>query len=297
MLTILSAFAQEESKSASDNQKWRIRKGFEDGELMNLRTMFGYRISKENGIEIDPEQAEIVREIYTRIIRGDTLNAITRWLNRNGHYGAFGGKWNTARVRSLVSNEKYTGNALLQKAYVNNHIDKKRVRNNGELPQYFATETHPAIIDQATFDAAQEALTRIAEKHPSGRHLENHAFTGMIQCPNCKKNFKRVKNHGLARWACPTFIMEGKEYCHSRKIPEEVLMRVTADLFGWNEFDEEVFRATVRHITAVEPNQLVYHLKDGTERTAEWQLESRSKSWTPEMKAKAAEHARKRYHG
>lgn len=118
MLTILSAFAQEESKSASDNQKWRIRKGFEDGELMCLRTMFGYRISKEAGIEIDPEQAAIVREIYARIIRGDTLNSITRWLNRNGLYGSFGGKWNTARIRDLVSNEKYTGNSLLQKAYV-----------------------------------------------------------------------------------------------------------------------------------------------------------------------------------
>lgn len=78
MLTILSAFAQEESKFASDNQKWRIRKGFEDGELMCLRTMFGYRISKESGIEIDPEQAAVVREIYARIIRGDTLNSITR---------------------------------------------------------------------------------------------------------------------------------------------------------------------------------------------------------------------------
>ena len=78
MLTILSAFAQEESKSASDNQRWRIRKGFEDGELMCLRTMFGYRISKEDGIEIDPEQAQIVREIYARVIRGETLNSIAR---------------------------------------------------------------------------------------------------------------------------------------------------------------------------------------------------------------------------
>lgn len=79
MLTILSAFAQEESRSASDNQKWRIRKGFENGELMCLRTMFGYRISKQDGIEIDPEQAVIVREIYTRVNRGDTLNSIARW--------------------------------------------------------------------------------------------------------------------------------------------------------------------------------------------------------------------------
>ena len=297
MLTILSAFAQEESKSASDNQKWRIRKGFEDGELMCLRTMFGYRISKESGIEIDPEQAGIVREIYARIIRGDTLNSITRWLNRNGLYGSFGGKWNTARIRDLVSNEKYTGNSLLQKAYVNNHIEKKRIRNRGELPQYYATETHPAIIDQATFDAAQDALARIAASHAPGKPAERHAFTGMILCSNCGKHFKRVKNHGLSRWACPTFIQEGKDFCHCRKIPEEVLMRITAELFGWNEFSEEAFKGAVDRITAIYPNQLVFHLKDGTERRTEWQLESRAKSWTPEMKAKAAEDAKRRAYG
>ena len=297
MLTILSAFAQEESRSASDNQKWRIRKGFEGGELMCLRTMFGYRISKENGIEIDPEQAETVREIYARIIRGDTLNSITRWLNRNSLFGPFGGKWTTARVRDLIRNEKYAGNALLQKAYINNHIEKKKVRNNGELPQYYATETHPAIIGQATFDAAQEALARIAASHAPVKPIGHYAFTGMILCPRCGKHFKRIQNHGLSRWACPTFIREGKEYCHSRIIPEEVLMRLTADLFGWSEFTGQAFKSAVDHITAIEPNQLVFHLKDGTERKAEWQLESRARSWTPEMKAKAAEREKRRSHG
>ena len=74
-------------------------------------------------------------------------------------------------------------------------------------------------------------------------------------------------------------------------------MRITSDMFGWNSFDEATFRSTVDHITAVYPDQLIFHLKDGTERKTEWQLESRSKSWTPEMKAKAAENARRRGHG
>ena len=297
MLTILSAFAQEESRSASDNQKWRIRKGFENGELMCLRTMFGYRISKRDGIEIDPEQAEIVREIYTRVNRGDTLNSIARWLNRNGIQGAFGGKWNTPRVRDLVRNEKYTGNALLQKAYVNNHIEKKRVKNGGDLPQFFATETHPAIIDQSTFDEAQAALDRIAAAHPCKKRQERHAFTGMILCPACGKHFKRVLNHGLSRWSCPTFIKEGKAFCQSKKIPEEILMRLTCDLFGWNSFDADALHENVDHITAIFPNELVFHLKDGTEKRTCWQNESRSKSWTPEMRAKAAEAARRKGNG
>ena len=126
---------------------------------------------------------------------------------------------------------------------------------------------------------------------------KSYAFTGMILCPACGKHFKRTLNHGLSRWACPTFIQEGKVFCHSRKIPEEVLMRVSAELFGWNGFDEALLRNTVDHITAVFPDQLIFHMKDGTERKTEWQLESRSKSWTPEMKAKAAVDARRRGHG
>ena len=297
MLTILASYAQEESKSASDNQKWRIRKGFEEGELMCLRTMFGYRISKKHGIEVDPEQAKIVREIFSRAIRGDSLNSITRWLNRSGIYGVFGGKWTTPKLREFISNEKYTGNALLQKVFINNHLEKKKVKNQGELPQYYVTETHPAIIDQATFDAAQEALKRILHVHPSGKQKHHYPFTGMILCPACGLHYKHVTNHGLPRWACTTFIQEGKAYCQSKKIPEDELIRITCDVLGWSSFDEEAFREAVDHITAVYPYELIFHLKDGTERKVEWQHQSRSKSWTPEMRARAAEYVKRRHHG
>ena len=145
-----------------------------------LTDMFGYRITRKNGIEIDPEQAEVVREMYARIIRGDTLNSIVRWLNRNGHLGAFGGKWTAGQLRAALSNEKYMGHSLLQKKYRVNHIDKTLVPNQGELPQYYATETHPAIIDEATFEAAQKALERIAAHKPASKPWEHHIFTGMI---------------------------------------------------------------------------------------------------------------------
>ena len=287
MLTILSAFAQEESLSASENQKGRIRKAFENGELMNMRTMFGYRITKKNGIEIDPEQAMVVREMYARIIRGDSLTSIVRWLNRNGHPGAFGGKWTAGRLREALSNEKYMGHSLLQKAFRNNHLEKKQLPNQGELPQYYATETHPAIIDEATFEAAQQALERIAAQNPAAKPREHHIFTGMIICSACGKHYRHVKNHGMSRWACPTYILEGKAFCQSKQIPEEIIMRLACDLLGWNSFDEEAFKRAVDHVTAVYPHTLIFHLSDGQEATLEWQSRSRAESWTPEMKEKA----------
>ena len=297
MLTILSAFAQEESRSASENQKWRVRKAFENGELMNMRTMFGYRISKKNGVEVDPEQADVVREMYARVIHGDSLTSIVHWLKHNDHRGALKGKWKASRIRDVLSNEKYTGNALLQKQFRIDHIYKKLVPNHGELPQYYATETHPAIIDEATFEAAQRALERISAERPATKPRGHHIFTSMIICSACGKTYRHVKNHGVSRWACQTYVYEGKTACQSKQIPEEIIMRLACDILGWNSFDEEAFRQTVDHVTAIYPHTLVFHLRDGREVKQEWQNRSRSESWTPEMRTRAAEAARRREYG
>ena len=296
MLTILASYAQEESRSASENQKWRIRKSFENGELACWRYMFGYTITKDK-IEINPEEAAVVREIYRRVIDGDSLFSICRWLNEEQLYGAMGGKWQTPRLRNLIRNEKYLGNALLQKTFMNNHLEKKRMKNEGELPRYYATETHPAIIDQETYDAAQDALDRIQQAHKRTRPQEAHIFTSLIRCGTCGKKLRFIRNNGLPRYACPTYLTDGKARCPCRKIPEDVLMRKCCDLFGWNSFSKEALLETVDHITAVHPDTLVFHLKDGTQRETKWENRSRAESWTPEMREKAAEQMRRRHHG
>ena len=122
-------------------------------------------------------------------------------------------------------------------------------------------------------------------------------FTGMIICSACGKNYKHVKNHGMSRWVCPTYVADGKTACQSKQIPEEIIIRLACDLFGWNSFDEEAFRQTVDHVTAIYPHTLVFHLRDGWEVKQEWQNRSRSESWTPEMRTRAAEAARRREYG
>lgn len=115
LLTILASFAQEESKSVSDNCKWRIRKQFSEGELANLRFMFGYRINKGE-IEVDPEQAAVVRMIFDDYINGMGGTKIAAKLREKGVPRHFGGIWRTERIIEIIKNEKYTGNALLQKS-------------------------------------------------------------------------------------------------------------------------------------------------------------------------------------
>ena len=148
MLTILASFAQEESRSASDNQKWRVQKAFENGELMNWRFMLGYRI-KDGEVSVYEPEAAAVREVFRRFIHGATMGSLAKYLNESLGRGVLGGTWKTQHVHVLLTNEKFTGNALLQKTFRNNHIEKAKRPNNGELPRYYAEGTHPAIIEKS----------------------------------------------------------------------------------------------------------------------------------------------------
>lgn len=293
MLTILASYAQEESLSASENQKWRIRKGFANGELLNWRFMFGYRVSK-NGIEVDPDTAPVVREIFARVIAGETFGAISRDLNRRGVPRAFGGKWCAQRIRETVSNEKYAGNAMLQKHYRNNHLEKKQCLNIGEMPMFFAEGTHPAIIDRDTFMQAEAVLNKIRESTKGRPHQQKSGFTGKIYCPFCGKNYKRNISKGTVGWNCSTYHSQGKVYCHGKRIPDITLRAVCAEVLGLEEFNMPAFTARIERIEVPADNHLRFIFKDGSIAEHTWGDRSRRESWTAEMRQAAAEQTRQR---
>lgn len=135
MLTLLASFAQAESLSCSDNCKWRIRKGFEEGRASTC-TMLGYRLV--NGeITLIEEEAEIAKRIFDLYLAGYGLQKIANTLNEEGMYSIFGNEWHPTTVRKVLTNEKYCGDLLLQKVYRENHLTKRKCHNTGELPQYF----------------------------------------------------------------------------------------------------------------------------------------------------------------
>ena len=293
MMTILASYAQEESLSASENQKWRIRKGFENGELLNWRFLFGYHISKD-GISIDDETAPIVREIFARVIAGESFSAISKDLNARGITCALGGKWCAQRIRETIANEKYTGNAMLQKRYRNNHLEKKLLRNTGELPMFYAEGTHPAIIDKGTFDAAQAVLKKIRETIKDRPRPQQSEFTGKIRCPFCGKAYKRNTSNGSVGWNCSTYLSQGKAYCHGKKIPETTLKAVCAEVLGTEEYSAAAFNATIERIEVPEDNHLRFIFKGGGTVERVWADRSRRESWMPEMRQAAAERTRQR---
>lgn len=293
ILTLLASFAQEESLSVSENQKWRIRKGFEQGEVMCWRFMLGYRI--EHGkVEINPDGAEIVRDIFHRAIAGETYGSICRRLNAQGKTGALGKPFRSAHIRDTLTNEKYTGNALLQKTFVRDHLSKRQVANKGELPQYYATETHPAIIDEATFEAAQEIVRQHAERRRDCARPQRSEFTTKIRCPICGQAYKRVTSNGTVGWNCSTYQDKGKRYCRGKKIPEAVLKALVADVLELPCYEAPEIEAQIDHIEVPADNHLTFFLKNGHIEERIWKDRSRRESWTPEMKEKARQNAMKR---
>ena len=288
MLTILASYAQAESLSASENQKWRIRSSFAKGELMNWRFMFGYTITKDTIVINEPE-AVVIREIMQRIIDGKSLSSISRDLNKREVLPRLGGRWNSISIRAVVSNEKLTGNALLQKKFVNNHLEKKLMHNTGELPKYLVKNSHPAVVDDATFQQVQMILAQMEKKTKDWAKPKQSVFTGKIICGQCGNTFKRVTSNGTPGWNCRTYQEQGVSFCRAKKIPEDILKAVCADVMGTDGFDENEFSAQIDHIEIPDDNRLVFVFQDGHQAERTWAHRSRRESWTDEMKQKARE--------
>lgn len=274
----------------SENCKWRIRKRFENGELVSLRFIFGYDIEKSM-VAINEEQAAIVRMIFEDYIGGMGGSLIAKKLREMGIPALRGGTWNAERVIALIKNEKYTGNALLQKKYVADHLTKKEVWNKGRLPQYYAEDTHPAIIDMETFEMAREIMERRRSHSKNKKDVTppRYPLTGKIVCERCGKRYKRKKAVDKWHWQCSTFLQEGKAVCPAKQVPEETLMAVTAEVLGLTAFDEAVFADRIAEIQVPEANRLVFVFYDGQKVERTWADRSRADSWTDDMKQAASD--------
>lgn len=294
MLTILASFAQEESKSVSDNCKWRIRKDFSEGKPMNLPLLYGYRREKGR-IVIDEREAEIVRFIFRSCLNGMGKGRITEALREQGVPCRLGGEWQTETVGGILKNEKYTGDALLQKTYIENHLTKRKCFNRGELPQYYAESTHPAIIDHEMYEKVQVLIAERREKTNVQKDVTaRYPFSGLIVCGCCGAHYHRRTNPTRITWQCVTYLRRGKKHCAAKQIPEETLRSLTREALGVPEITEENIRA-LAEIQIPCPNHILFVFKDGHETERVWQDRSRAESWTDEMREKARTQMKRRH--
>lgn len=261
MLTILASFAQEESRSVSENCKWRIRKGFEQGELINLRFLYGYRIEKGK-IKIYEEEAKIVRMIFDDYLSGMGCTLISKKLREMNVQKLRGGVWNSERVVEIIKNEKYSGNALLQKKYVKDHLSKKLVRNKGSVNQFYAEDTHPSIISIETFEKAQEIMRKNRIKFKCEPGNKNYIFTSKIECGICGKNYRHKDRNGRSTWVCSKHVKYGDSVCNSKPIYEEKLIKVFNEALELREFNKDTFN-NLEKIKITGNKNVIIILKDG----------------------------------
>ena len=213
MLAIYSQFAQEESMSISRNCRMGVHKRMMDGTYKISSTPFGYDYV-DGKLKINPERAEIVKQIFTWYVSGIGMNEIATRLNKLNVRKEI---WRRGTIHCILTNEKYIGDTLLQKTFTTDTLPYKGVINRGEKEQYYVSGTHEPIIEKTTFDYAQKVL---AERDKSrGTMVEHSPFHSKIICGNCGSTFRRKYRKTNVRWVCRKHD-ESADNCKIRQIRE-----------------------------------------------------------------------------
>ena len=289
MLTILASYAQEESLSASENMKWRIKKLFEQGLLPSGR-LIGYKY-KEGAFEVISEEAEIVKRIYSMYLGGMGKVKIAKQLNKEGVLTRNRHTWSPMALHWVLTNYTYTGNLLLQRTYTENHLTKKTKQNKGEYPLYQAENTHEPIVSLSDFEAVQKEMARRAELVRSADSLprKRYPFTGKLRCAVCGSYYGRRTTVTRKMWICHNYIVYGKDKCASKQIPEETLEKITVEVIGSLDRLSEI-----DFIEVDNGNKLTFIFKDGRGVERTWKDRSRSESWTAEKRIAFGENRKRR---
>ncbi len=233
VLSFYGSFAQAESESLSKNVSIGNRYGFKQGRVrMNYKFLLGYKKGDDGKPEIVPEEAVVVRRVFHSFLAGYSIGRIKAELEQDGIPSPWKqGLWSRSVIETMLRNEKYIGDALLQKTFVTDCISKKVKKNNGELPQYYVKENHPAIIERTVFNQVQEELARrnskpkATQKANRGKFSSQYALTELLYCGECGTPYRRCTwaRNGQKKivWRCINRLENGKTICKdSPTIPE-----------------------------------------------------------------------------
>jgi len=288
ILTLLASFAQEESRSVSDNMKWRIKKEFENGAIWGGRSSLGYKLVNKQFIVI-PKEARIVRLIFQLYIDGHGADSIRKILDAKGIKPMYTKKWGHSSIMKILKNKNYTGDLILQKTYRENHLTKRQIINKGELDRYFIKDNHEAIVSRDTFEKAERIRKERAQKNKPHSPRQDYPFLGRVKCGICGKSYTRKRMRDKFIWVCSLSVRQGQEVCNAKLVPNNIIVEASKDVLGLEQYDNAIFNSKVNQII-VKPNRLLeFHMKDGKIIDYHWEHESRSKSWTPKMKEQARE--------
>ncbi len=266
-MTIYATVAQEESVSKSRITRWGLVSGFKSGtsKLAN-RVCYGYKQDKDGNLIIDEGQAKNVKLIFDLYLQGYSLSGIAKELSKRGILSPTGKEtWTSAAIDKLLGNEKYIGQAMLQKTHVPNVLDQKQKKNNGELAKYVYENNHVGIIDLETFEAVQTEKARrtnvVSSEHgkqirKNTRHSSGNSLSGKIKCGECGCNYRRITTHsGEIVWRCAGRV-EKNGTCKAETIKQSDIDKKLHEKFGEGLSIDEIYKE-VQEISISKDNIII----------------------------------------
>lgn len=260
LLTIMASLAQQESQSLSQNIKLGLQYRFQNGEVrVNHSRFLGYTKDEEGNLIIEPAEAKVVKRIYREYLVGASLLQIGRGLEADSILtGAGKTKWRPETLKKILQNEKYIGDALLQKTYTVDFLNKKRVQNKGIVPQYYVENSHEPIIPRDLYMQVQEEMIRRANLHSGANrkkrvYSSKYALSSIVYCSKCGEIYRRIawNNRGKHStvWRCCTRVEYGPEECDAPTIQEselqEAVARAINDLLGGRDTFLPILQANI----------------------------------------------------
>lgn len=262
LITIMASLAQQESQSLSQNVKLGLQFRYQNGKVqVNHNRFLGYTKDAEGNLVIDPVQAEVVKRIYREYLEGYSMDKIAAGLEADGILtGAGKTKWWTSTINKILRNEKYIGDALLQKTYTTDFLNKTRVKNNGIMPQYYVEGNHEAIIPKEIFLRVQDEMARRRSvRGNSGKKRTyscSHCFAQLVYCGECGEMFRRIhwNNRGCKSivWRCVSRLDSTGLECHARTVNEkeleQVVLKAINELLAHKESYQQQLQANIAYV-------------------------------------------------
>lgn len=258
LITIMSSLAQEESRSISQNVTWGMRKSFSDGKVrIPFKNFLGYKKGPNSEIEIDEDEAMVVKKIYQLfLVEGKSCSGIANYLKANNVLTPSGKSvnWSANTVYSILTNEKYKGDALLQKKFTDNYLEHTTKKNTGQLPQYYVENSHPAIIDRAFWDEVQAEMAR--RDKLGAKYSSTSIFASKLICGDCGAFYGKKKWHSTDKYACEVyqcnrkFVRTNKRQCSTPTLKEETIKEMFVNAYNEVMGDKERLIEDTREVIA-----------------------------------------------
>lgn len=267
MLSILSSLAESESVSLSQNTKWSIQKKFQNGTYVISYPPYGYA-NVEKKMIINPVEAEVIKFVFEEALAGKSTHAIAKKLNKKEIPTRKGGKWHATTINGLMRNEKFIGDAILQKTYTDNNFN--RHTNKGDFDKYLLSNHHDAIVSREVFEKVNDILDQRAKEKGNGintdRYQNRYGFSGKIICDECGSAFKRrthyKTNSDYIAWCCKQHI-EDKESCSMKYITDESVKVAFLTMLNKLIFShKKILKPLLRSITSVDEKELLIEIEN-----------------------------------